>query len=565
MKRERVCVKMRKSYLALFSTFVVVFTWAFLFAFSKGTKAIEEVPANESFDDIQFYRCVVETYNTLNGTNLEYTESLTDEQLKTITKMDCNSSGREDSEKILSIKGIDKLEALTDLNLSSNKLTSIDLSHNVQLEKLDIHDNPFFEELYVYNGDNITLGANIQLPSGLEWENPTWVSDDSSIVSVSDEGVITGEGVGTVSVRGTVVDQYATESLVHVKSISTDTYLFHESDGYIVIPGKLDIDVIRSNIHVDDDLSIDMNSTNYTLEVKRENMVIKAFKIVNYSSNLYAMDKDYIYVGNGELSLEDIDVIHCTKEVVGDKLLIKYMDTVIKESPIVSINFSDLSVFNKTISLNEEMDYDTFISNISASGDVSYVLFNGETEVNSGNVSDGMQLKVYYQNEEIDSYHIKISQVDNPYSLEFDSSLIVNQDKKYINYIITETKVVNFLEKVKVTGGNVRVVVYVNSKHEKEKEENDLVGSGNVLTVYADDKIMEEYELSVLGDANGDGYFNQIDLVQMRKHMAGWVNPVTNVVFEKTGIYSYAIDMDKNGVINQIDLVRMRKRIAGVG
>lgn len=554
----------RKSYFALLSAFVFVFAGAFFLALSKGTTAMEETPANDNFDDLNFYRCVVETFNTTNGTSLSYTTSLSDDELNTITRMDCNSSGRDDSEKIVSVKGIEKLQSLTDFNISSNKLTSIDLSKNPNIEKLDIHDNLFSEDVYVYKGSTASIGSNIRLSSKIAWEKPTWESVDSNIAVVSEGGIVTGVSLGDVTIHGEVTDQYTTESNVHVVSITSDTYQINEEDRYIIIPNKIDESTIREHFTVGAELSIDIDLTNYNLYVKHGNTVIKTFQIVNYASDKYDMNRNYVYTGNSNLVLDDIATFNCTKEINGDTLVIKHNDSIIKESLLLSVSFGSLSVFNKVIALDDAIDYNTFIANISMSEGISYLLLDGDLEVTSGTISNGMRMKVYYDGEEIDNYTIQVGEVVDAYQLEFDSSLAVDQNKKYINYISTGTTVSELKNLVKVTGDNTRVEIYTNSKHETISANDNFIGSGDALVVYSGEKIVDEYAISVLGDANGDGYFNQIDLVQMRKHMAGWVNPLTNVVFEKTGIYSYAIDMDKNGTINQIDLVRMRKRIAGV-
>ena len=74
-----------------------------------------EVPVNEAFDDINFYKCVVDAYNLNADTNKEYTDNLTDEELQGITSLKYNTGGGD--RKISSAKGIEKLKSLTSLDL----------------------------------------------------------------------------------------------------------------------------------------------------------------------------------------------------------------------------------------------------------------------------------------------------------------------------------------------------------------------------------------------------------------------------------------------------------------
>lgn len=89
---------------------------------------IYDTPANSYFDDDNFYNCVVDAYNKKNGTSLAYTTNLSDNQLKTITYLNCNNR-----KNIVSAKGIEKLTSLTKLDVTFNQLTSLDVSKNTAL------------------------------------------------------------------------------------------------------------------------------------------------------------------------------------------------------------------------------------------------------------------------------------------------------------------------------------------------------------------------------------------------------------------------------------------------
>ena len=94
-----------------------------------------KTPANTAFTDDNFYKCVVDEYNKENGERKAYTESLTDEQLQTITYLRCH--GKE----IVSADGLEKLKSLKTLELGSNQLINLNISDNRLLEKLRANDN----------------------------------------------------------------------------------------------------------------------------------------------------------------------------------------------------------------------------------------------------------------------------------------------------------------------------------------------------------------------------------------------------------------------------------------
>ena len=115
---------------------------------------------NSVFDDEVFYKEVVDAYNKENKTSLSYTANLTDEQLSNIKGV---WHSIDNSEKIKSVTGIEKLTSLTDLDLYGNNLSSIDLSKNTSLTYLRLGSN---------NLGSIDLSKNTNLTYlGLEFNN----------------------------------------------------------------------------------------------------------------------------------------------------------------------------------------------------------------------------------------------------------------------------------------------------------------------------------------------------------------------------------------------------------
>ena len=116
------------------------------------------------------------------------------------------------------------------------------------------------------------------------------------------------------------------------------------------------------------------------------------------------------------------------------------------------------------------------------------------------------------------------------------------------------------MDKIVIQNGIVKVF---NSSSD-EKKENDILATGDILRVYVNDEIKEEYVLSIIGDSNGDGNIDLIDLSHIRKHIVGWINPNTNIIQYQTGVNYYALDFNKDDKVDLIDLSKMRKIIVGL-
>ena len=108
------------------------------------------------FDDMNFYGCIVDSYNKLKNTSYNYSVRLSSKDLSQIKTLEC--SDRE----IKSLKGLEKLTNLESADFSKNNITNIDLSKNKELKtlkiyytdikKINISENKNLKELYLYEG-----------------------------------------------------------------------------------------------------------------------------------------------------------------------------------------------------------------------------------------------------------------------------------------------------------------------------------------------------------------------------------------------------------------------------
>ena len=113
--------------------------------------------------DPNFYDCVVATYKSTYPAAIIPETGITDEQLSTIDQLVCNS--RVDGEKIVDTTGLEKMPRMAYLDLSSNNISSIDVSgfnllsylnlHSNQLNAINVSNNSGLTNLYL-NNNNIS-------------------------------------------------------------------------------------------------------------------------------------------------------------------------------------------------------------------------------------------------------------------------------------------------------------------------------------------------------------------------------------------------------------------------
>ena len=126
--------------------------------------------------DANFYDCVAtEFVKEYPGEEIPST-GLTDEQLGKIQILYCNGRGKADGEKIANTNGLEKMTALTELELHINLITSIDVSKNTaltrlvifqnQLSSLDVSKNVALTTLYI--SDNHLTSLDISKNLALE-------------------------------------------------------------------------------------------------------------------------------------------------------------------------------------------------------------------------------------------------------------------------------------------------------------------------------------------------------------------------------------------------------------
>lgn len=156
--------KRRVKYLNFYKIILVVSSVLLLMNYSEKTFAESSAYIEAGFKDKGLYECVVRAFNEDNNASKTVDDILTSDELKKIMKLGCINSSSEN--KIIDATGIEKMTELTELSLSYNKLTSIDLSKNTKLTSLFLLGNAGMSTIDV--SKNLDLSILVMGYNGLE-------------------------------------------------------------------------------------------------------------------------------------------------------------------------------------------------------------------------------------------------------------------------------------------------------------------------------------------------------------------------------------------------------------
>ena len=592
-----------KWFLFIFSTLVIFFGIGNeLF---KGTNA-DSLPVNDAFDDMSFYMCVMDAYNSKNNTKNEYTYNLSDTELASITKLDCSEIGNEidDVKKIKSAKGIEKLTSLVELVLEDHEITSIDISNNTLLEKVSLDHNKLVDIDVTANSNLLVLVVSNNKLSSIDVSKNVNLED----LVLSNNQLVSIDVTNNTSLKGLLVDSnklvelnlinnnelefvysfyndfskvinlYKNESLkldIDVDGITFPSEMSRDLFSWIVY-NKNDLDVISFNdsgiiTGLNGGITSILGGVNHKDITNLEGdisyfLVDYIINVIDISSEKYKVDKlnKFVYIGNDIFNDDYIDIVGLDYNRLGDKLQILGVDdNLITEFDILGIDFFNMNVVDNNIRIINEISYDEFISHIIKSEKISYKIFSSNNDlINNGLIDSGSRLDVYYEDVLLDTYNIKIENngnVDNNL-VAFDNTIIFDEKNNYIKYKKFNSTIEEFLTNVIIASG---VRVFISDVNGNEKNNDDLVVTGDILTVFVGSEKKLEYSIAVRGDTNGDGNILLSDLTQLRIHIINTFNSIGDMGV-KTGIYLYALDMNEDGKVSLTDLVRVRKVLAGI-
>ena len=295
----------------------------------------------------------------------------------------------------------------------------------------------------------------------------------------------------------------------------------------------------------DNEFNIDnITLTNGTKEVKDNQLLIKydedllqSYDLISISSDKYDLTKDYIYIGTSPFTFDDFKVTKIKWALKDSKLEFKsHNGDLIKEYQVISINFGEYKTYDGLLILPEDITYEELTNNITTNG-VTYKIFNGESEVTEGNISEGMIIKIYYEDEVIDEY-----EVTNEY-LELDESLNIDNEVNIIEKLPRNLKLKDFISLIN-TSGSIEV-----RNNNALLSDDSVIGTGSKLKITLSNRVVE-YTLSVRGDVTGNGQAKMADVMKIATHIIEG-NVISGDAFER------AADITGDGKIKMNDVMKL--------
>lgn len=410
---------------------------------------------------------------------------------------------------------------LTNLDIKDNQLEKIDLSKNTQLVKVNLYKNQLksinlgsntvLTELNVsYNNlTNLDVSKNISLTTLYPVSNPLKYLDLSNNINLKKRNYYQEEVHITT---GEEIILYFGDKIV-----------FNEfDDKYFIPPSTYDLEVFSEAQAI-------LKYKNYAQTGLRSGDVIMQSGLYNFyiifthhslrydlyvlkaTSDKYKVNasEGYVYTKNDiatEKILNNISLNYGEKIIENNKLLIKYKGKLVKEFEIKNIDFGDLTSGNGFVIISNDINYDDFIKNITVSEGLTYKIFNGSKEIANGNILPGMTLKVYYNNELIDTYKITDEYLDL-------SLLNVIQDKGIIKNLLLGTNVGTFKEKIS-TSGTITIV----DKDNAILIDDKLIATGSKVKIELPSQTYE-YTIAVKGDVTGTGKISIADIAKSYQYL----------------------------------------------
>ena len=422
---------------------------------------------------------------------------------------------------------------LEELNLRNNQLTEIDLSKNTNLVELDLYGNKL---------KNIDLSNNIKLEELDLMNNNIKKLDISKNINLKSLTLSGSSYRQVVAVyKGNVFDFSTDYGAIKLPEGYSTSYVSMSSnqnyndliDGTTITPnGVAAISFVKYNYIKDEKIM-----GNYEVSYILYN--------IELGSDEYVVKNNYIYATNNMLDINKIKILTINDVVLPDeikldliknnnKLQIYQENHLIKEFSIIGINFGNLKANKKLISLTEDMSYDEFTNNITTSDGLTYKIFNGETEIIEGNISKGMNLRVYKDDEVIFTYEITDEYLDL-------SLLNIDEDKDLIKNLTLGTKVSEFKEKISTSG-----IITVVDKNNNELSNDKLITSGSKVKIeLASDTY--EYTLSVKGDVTGTGTSTVSDVGKLYQYLKGKIT-MEDCYIEAGNVVGEEIEIKVNDV-----------------
>ena len=468
----------------------------------------------------------------------------------------------------LSSIDLSKNTALTDLNLSRNNIKELNLSKNTALTSLNLYENPLtLGEYRLIKGTSVEGNGvgNVKLP---EQFLITYEMEDGSIATY-EEGLIKGLKSGTTNLKGTIKEagqsgeDLIVEGTIKVFDIKSDKYDINKEDKYIYTKTDTDNSTIMKNIMVENGTG---KIENNIFKVMDEDIVVEEYKIVSVSSIKYDLSKDYIYTGTNSLDKSKITCKNCELEEKNNNLNIKYNNEVLDSYKLSSYSSSVYDLSKEYIYLRTDTFDKTKINCINCTLEVNdntlNIKYNGETLDSykllsySSSVYDLSKEYIYVGTNSFSAGNIKLVNL----------TTMVNNNTLEIKY---GSKVMESYKMVSVSSSKYDLSKDSIKLKEDDKFDLNSINVVNGAKEYKDNKlyikygneVLKTYEITYLttrlkGDVNNDNKITIIDVSMLYRH----IKKRSIITDQETLLIS---DINNDGKITIMDVSLLYRYVKG--
>lgn len=232
--------------------------------------------------------------------------------------------------------------------------------------------------------------------------------------------------------------------------------------------------------------------------------IISIYRNYKFSTSVYTYDEDnnYIYTGTdkGDTIISNLEQLSgglsYSLNNNKDKLSIKYGDEEVLLT-INIINFSiDYQIVNNSIYIGKDLTYQELTATISSVEDMDFKLFDIDNhEITDSNtvINSNNKLKVYYNDELLDTYSFNVHYLNINYD-------IIDDNNKIIHRLALGTTYGELRDMFETSG----TVKFVSGDENTIRDDSDNVITGDKVIITLDNQNIK-YTLSVLGDVLGTG------------------------------------------------------------
>ena len=446
------------------------------------------------------------------------------------------------------------------LDLSFNALLDVDLRENILLESLEVSnvDAKYnkIQTVFLYQGDDFEAPqsrVSILLPNNENFSTEVEYYDahynPCSDIDTSQIGRYQIRIIDRHNFKGNLIyktshNSYSTVSKYGWSDYRIDVYV----QNLQVYRGTVLADIQNKVIYTWEDDDITLNAlfptSNVTVDsiennkyiIKYKDDIVDTFDLIRIN-NKYKFNSNaglVLYVGVDELDLDNINVGQGSKEIINDKLVLKYTGDLSEQSiSIAKVRSEKYDLSKKTIVIKDNNNISHFLTNINTINCNARVFKNNQytdhgdfenndvliIRTNGGALLDEYKLVkissdkynldddyIYTGTEEFDLSKINIingskNVEDNQLKISYDDEILETKDIYSINFgeiktfkdkvvILEDMSYESFTNNITPTGVSYKIY-----NGEVEVTEGTIT-EGMKVKVYIDEDLVDEYEVT---------------------------------------------------------------------